>query len=264
MKSAKFPNCLKLASNTPVFKKNAHTSKNNYRSVSVLPVISKIFERIICNQLSSFFEEIFSEFQCGFRKGYSTQHCLLMILESWKEAVDKNKAFGAVVTDLSKAFDCLSHDLLTPKLHAYGNDLSSLKPLQDYLSNLWQRTKVGSKFSSWKKIISGVRQGSILGPILFNIFICDMFLFLNEVQFTGYADDNTSFVVRDNKPDVISALGEIGEKLLIWFSDNQVKLNTDKCHLLLNTQDQNFLKIENFNIKNSFSEKLLGITFDCT
>ena len=187
-----------------------------------------------------------------------------MILESWKEAVDKNKAFGAVMTDLSKAFDCLSHDLLIPKLHAYGNDLSSLKPLQDYLSNLWQRTKVGSKFSSRKKIISGVRQGSILGPILFNIFICDMFLFLNEVQFTGYADDNTSFVVRDNKPDVISALGEIGEKLLIWFSDNQMKLNTDKCHLLLNTQDQNFLKIENFNIKNSFSEKLLGITFDCT
>ena len=90
-----------------------------------------------------------------------------------------------------------------------------------------------------------------------------MFLFLHEVQFTGYADDNTPFVVRDNIRDVISALEEIGEKLLIWFSDNKMKLNTDKCHLLLNTQDQNFLKIGNFNIKNSFSEKLLGITFDC-
>ena len=90
-----------------------------------------------------------------------------------------------------------------------------------------------------------------------------MFLLLNEAQFTGFADDNTPFVVRDNIPDVISALEEIGEKLLIWFSDNQMKLNTDKCHLLLNTQDQNFLKIGNFNIKNSFFEKLLGITFDC-
>ena len=79
LKSAKFPNCLKLASITPVFKKNVCASKNNYRPVSVLPVISKIFERIIiCNQLSAFFEEIFSKFQCGFRKGYSTQHCLLM------------------------------------------------------------------------------------------------------------------------------------------------------------------------------------------
>ena len=89
-----------------------------------------------------------------------------------------------------------------------------------------------------------------------------MFLFLHEAQFTGYADDNTPFVVRDNIPDVISALEKTGEKRLIWFSDNQMKLNTDKCYLLLNTQDRNFLKIGTFNIKNSFSEKLLGITFD--
>ena len=89
-----------------------------------------------------------------------------------------------------------------------------------------------------------------------------MFLFLHEAQFTGHADDKTPFVVRDNKPDVISALEEIGEKLLTWFSDNQMKLNTNKRHLLLNTQDQNFLKIGYFNIKNSFSGKLLGITFD--
>ena len=106
-------------------------------------------------------------------------------------------------------------------------------------------------------------QGCILGTILFNIFICNVFLFLHEAQFTGYADDNTPFVVRDNIPDVISALEEIGEKLLNWFSNNQIKLNTDKCHPLLNTQDQNFLKIVNLNIKNFFSEKLLGITFDC-
>ena len=121
--------------------------------------------------------------------------------------------------------------------YCYGTDLSSLKLLQDYLSNLWQRTKNDSKFSPWKKIISGVPQGSILGPILFNIFICDIFLFLHETQFTGYADDITPSVVRDNVPDIISALEEIGEKLLIWLSDNQLKLNTDKCHLLLNTQD---------------------------
>ena len=129
MKSAKFPKCLKLVFITPVFKTNARTSKNNYRPV--LPVISKIFERIICNQLSTFFEEIFSKFQCGFCKGYSTRYCLLMMLESWKEDVDKSKAFGTLMTDLSKAFDCLSHDLLIAKLHFYGTDLSSLKLLQN-------------------------------------------------------------------------------------------------------------------------------------
>ena len=233
LKSAKFPNCLKLASITPVFKKNARTSKNNYRPVSVLSVISRIFERTICHQLSAFSKRFFQSFNV---EDYSTQHGLLMMLESWKEAVDKNKAIGALMMDLSKAFDCLSHDLLIAKLHDYGIYFSSLNILQDYLSNRRQRTKVDFKFSSWKKIISGVPQGSILGPILFNIFICDMFLFLHEAQFTGYADDNTPFVVRDNIPDVISALEEIGEKLLIWFSDNQMKLNTDKCHLLFNTQ----------------------------
>ena len=117
------------------------------------------------------------------------------------------------------------------KLHTYGTNLSSLKLLQDYLSNRWQRAKVDSKFSSWKKIISGVPQGSILVPILFNIFICDMFLFLHVTLFIGYSDDNTPFVVRENVPDVISALEEIGQKRLIWFSENQMKLNTDKCQL---------------------------------
>ena len=126
---------MKLASISPVFKENVRTSKNNYRPVSVLLAISKIFEHIICNQLSAFFEEIFSKFQCGFRKNYSTQHCLLMMLESWKEAANKNKAFGALMTDLSNAFDCLSHYLLIAKLHAYGIELSSLNFLQEYLSN---------------------------------------------------------------------------------------------------------------------------------
>ena len=136
-----------------------------------------------------------------------------MILKSWKEAVDKNKAFGALMTDLSKAFHCLSHDLLIAKLHVYGTDLSSVKLLQDYLSNRSQEAKVDSKFSLWKKIVYGVLQGSILGPILFNIFMCDMFLFLREAQFTDYADDNTPLVVKDNIPNAISALKEISEKI---------------------------------------------------
>ena len=113
LKSAKLPNCLKLASITSFFKKNARISKNNYIPVSILPVISKIFQRIICNQLSAFFEEISSKFQCGFLKGCRTKHCLLMIVETWKEDVDKSKAFGgALMTDLSKAFGYLSYDLL--------------------------------------------------------------------------------------------------------------------------------------------------------
>ena len=90
------------------------------RPVSILPVFSKIFERLLSRQLLEFFDNILSKFQCGFRKGYGTQHCLLLMLEIWKGATDNNKAFGALLTGLSKAFDCLSYDLLIAKLHAYG------------------------------------------------------------------------------------------------------------------------------------------------
>ena len=142
------------------------------------------------------------------------------MLEIRKGATDNNKAFGALLTNLSKAFDCLSYDLLIAELHAYGLDIDSPNILQDYLSNRKQRTKVDSFCSSWQAILSGLSQGSILGPLLFIIFMCDMFLILKATYFTGYADDNTPFVVRDNIADVIKALEEIGENLLNWFSNN--------------------------------------------
>ena len=135
--------------------------------------------------------------------------------------------------------------------------------LQDYLSNRKQRTKVASFYSSLEAILSGVPQSSILGPFLFNIFMCDMFLILKGTYFTGYAYDNTSFVVRDNIKDVIKALEEIGESLVNWFSNNEMTLNIDKCHLLLSSQEPNTLKIGDLHINNSLSEKLLGINFDC-
>ena len=202
LENGKFPNCLKLANMTPVFK-GARTSKSNYRPVCILPVFSKIFERLLSRQLPEFFDNILSKFECGFRKGYGTQHCLLLMLKIWKGATDNNKAFGALLTDRLKAFDCLSHDLLIAKLHAYGLDIDSLNIVQDYLSNRKQRTNVDSFYSSWEAILSAVPQGSIFGPLLFNIFMCDMFLILKVTYFTGYADDNTPFVVTDNIADVI-------------------------------------------------------------
>ena len=104
-----FPSYLKNAIITPAHKKGPKTSKDNYRPVSILSNISKIYERLIFKQISEYFEPILSKFQCGFRTGYSAQHCLLAMLEKWKSAVDNKKTFGALLTDLSKAFDCLSH-----------------------------------------------------------------------------------------------------------------------------------------------------------
>ena len=180
-----------------------------------------------------------------------------MMLETKKKTGDNKKAFGGLLKDLSEAFDCLSNDLLIAKLHAYGLDLASLNIPQDYFTNRKQRTKVNLFCSSWEKILSGVPQDSILGPLLFNIFMCDMFLILKTTSFTDYADDNNPSVIRGNINNTIKALEDIGGNLIKWFSDNQMKLNTSKYNVLLNSQGPNTI-----NINNSSCEMLLGITFD--
>ena len=113
------------------------------------------------------------------------------MIDKWKKAVDNNKVFGALLTDLSKAFDCICHNLLVAKLNAYGLSLPALKMIQDYLQNRKQRTKIGSSYSSWEDITSGVRQSSIVEPLLFNIFSCDPFYEYENNYFANYADDTT-------------------------------------------------------------------------
>ena len=136
-----FPSILKNANITPVFKKG---DKDFYRPVSILPIISKIFEKLLCKQIMIFIDPLLSKFQCGFRKDYGAQDCLLAMLENWKSAVHKGKVFGGLLTDLSKAFDCLSHDLL----NAYEFNLAALKLVQRYLSKRRQRTKINQSYSS--------------------------------------------------------------------------------------------------------------------
>ena len=117
-----------------------------------------------------------SMYQCGFRKGMSAQNCLLFMIENWRKCLDNKGKACVLLTDLSKAFDCLVHELLVNKLNDYGFDYLALKLIYNYLSDRFQRVRINSQYSSWSNIIPGVPQGSILGPLLFNIHLSDLFL----------------------------------------------------------------------------------------
>ena len=142
LKLSRFPHSVKSANVAPVFKRNDRTDKTNYRPVSILPNLSKVFERCIYKQLSAYFDGILSKQQCGFRKGFNTQHSLLKLLEKWSLNLDQGLVFGVLLTELSKTFDCLSHELLVAKLSAYGVDISAVRFINDYLTNRKQRTKI--------------------------------------------------------------------------------------------------------------------------
>ena len=184
------------------------------------------------------------------------------LLEKRKNCVDKGKAFGTLITDLSKAFDCLDHELLIAKLNAYGFNLSALRLIHDYLSNRKQTTKIDDNYSSWSELLFGVPQGSILGPLLFNIFLADLFFIIKDIDIARYADDTTPFIVKYNIETFIASLEQVSEDLFNWFKNNRLKRNADKCHVLVSTNKSIGVKIGNYTIDNSECEKLLEVKID--
>ena len=261
-----YPDSLKLAQVAPLFKKLDPLEVTNYRPVSILLIISKVFEKILSNQLSEYFDKIFHNFLCAFRKGHGCQTTLLRLLEDWKAALDKSYYVAAILMDLSKAFDCLPHDILLCKLSAYGLSESSVNLLKNYLSNRKQQIKIEGVVSEWANISKGVPQGSILGPLLFNVFINDIFYFIKKGTLYNYADDNTLSFAHPDYDVLISTLEEESLVLIDWFKINCMKANPDKFQALAvgnNTLKNNpVFNIDSAIISCDDVVNLLGISID--
>ena len=155
------------------------------------------------------------------------------MIERWKKSLDSKGTFGPLLTHLSKAFDCIPHELMIAKLDAYGFDLKALILVFNYLRNRKKRFKTNSSYSDWSDLLFGVPQGSILGPLLFFIFICDLFYFEENVYIASYPNDNTPYCASHDLQTTINTLQDSSAKLFDWFSKNSMKANADKCHLLL-------------------------------
>ena len=160
-----------------------------------------------------FLMKFFSKYQHSFRKGFSAQQCLLSLLEKWKRSIDRGKVFGALLTDLSKAFDCLNHDLLIAKLNAYVFILPALRLIHDYLLNRKQRTRINNSYSKWMEIAFGVPQRSTVGSLLFNIFLADLFFIVNSMDIENYGNDNMPYATSSDIDSLISPLEEPSKSL---------------------------------------------------
>ena len=155
------------------------------------------------------------------------------MLEKFKESRDKGEEFGGFFTDLSNAFDCVDHSLLMTKLSWYGVTPISLKLIFSYLSNRTQGVRINNSHSRKIEIKYGVPQGSVLGPLLFNIDLTDLRLECEDDNISSHADDTTPYSCAQNISSVISELQRITKQILDWFRNNYMKANPEKCHVIL-------------------------------
>ena len=186
------------------------------------------------------------------------------MLEKWKNTLENGGFVCTIFIDLSKAFETMNYDLLIGKLGAYGFQEDALVFMKSYFTNRQQRVRVNSNFSVWEEMISGVPQGSILGPLLFNIFLNDLFLFVENSDLSNYADDNMLYSSGNDLEKVKQTLRQDFEIVTKWFYENYMVLNLGKCHFMClgqNTVNETFV-YDNTEMKNSIEEKILGVIIE--
>ena len=262
------PDCMKISKIIPVYKKGKKDNICNYRPISLLTTFSKILERIVYVRLQNFLNKhnIISNFQFGFRQKHSTSHAILTFTEKITKAIDKFNHTIGVFLDLSKAFDTIDHEILLYKLNNYGIRGRALEWFRNYLTNRKQFVCVNDQFSSMQDMNCGVPQGSLLGPLLFIIYINDIQNSSNILSFLLFADDSNVLLSHPDPNILINTLNIELDKLLQWIRANKLSLNVlkTKCMLFSNSLDilPHNIKLDNTDIEVVSSMKFLGLIID--
>ena len=267
-----FPNKLKVAKVTPIFKADDRQCVSNYRPISVLPFFSKILEKIMYNRLMSFFTKynILTEKQFGFREQLSTYLALLSLIDTITNELDAHKFSLGIFIDLSKAFDTLDHNILLSKLAHYGIRGIINDWFHSYLSDRLQFVSIGSSLSSKRVIKCGVPQGSILGPLLFIIYINDIINVTKLATLILYADDTNMFLTHSDLDVLIQNANNELAKLSKWFAANKLSLNIKKTNFILfRTRNKKIncrpeIKVDNVAVTQVTCTKFLGVLINET
>ena len=269
-----FPDDWKMARVSPIFKSGSKNDCGNYRPISILPSVAKIFEKLVCDQLKSYLSEqnILSKYQSGFRWGHSTSSSLLKTTNSWLLNIDSGMINGVLFLDLKKAFDTIDHDILLRKLFLYGIRGVTLDWFSSYLSDRAQVCKINNTTSSLKYIKCGVPQGSNLGPLLFLLYINDLPQCLNTSIPAMFADDTHISVSGENREEIENCLNMELENIHRWLQINKLTLNVDKTEYMMigsrqklaSTATENSVKLEINGkvIKRVAITKSLGVLVD--
>jgi len=271
IETGKVPSDLKVAKVIPLYKSGNPCLFTNYRPISILPVFSKILEKVVYKRILKHLDDnnILYAHQYGFRKNYSTYMPLLQLIDKITSALENKEFTIGIFLDLSKAFDTVDHNILLGKLNSYGFKGSVLQWLKDYLSERTQYVSNNSFVSSQKFVTCGVPQGSILGPLLFLIYVNDLPMISEKFFALLFADDTNLFISHKNFDTLISTINDELCKLNQWFKSNKLSLNIDKTNFIIFTgRNKKYSKemakiyIENKPIKHVSNARFLGVVID--
>lgn len=255
-RSGKFPDAFKVNKVIPIFKKGDPDNMNNYRPISIIPIFAKIFEIILKSRIVAYFEDndLLNPAQFGFRRKRSTTQAILDIVNQLVSNLEEGKTSVLTLCDLTKAFDCVPHSILVEKLSFYGIKGVPLNLLVSYLENRKQCVSINNNTSGIREVTHGVPQGSVLGPLLFIIFINDLYYYMLPNKCVLFADDTTLISAAKNMDSLLKLSEAVEKESVRWFCANNLLLNPDKTQRLTISS--------NSNISKGGHAKLLGVVLD--